>query len=114
MVAFKEIDSRAERSANAVYSLASSETNCLPLLPCGTLKKFLLQCTTISYESFNSSENDSESLVPQAKCGSATGIGINTGTCTVAGTSAVLGLGIGLVSVSVGRLQVEQAALSGA
>ncbi len=83
MVAFREINSRVERSANAVYSLANSETNCLQLLPCGTLNKFLLQCTTISYESFNSPENDSESLEP---CGSATGIGISTGTVT--GSSA--------------------------
>ncbi len=43
VVAFMAIDSIAEEVAKAVYILASSETNCLPILPLGTLNRFGFQ-----------------------------------------------------------------------
>ena len=71
MAAFRETDSRAERSAKAAYSLASSSTNCLPMFPCGTRKIFLFQCTTISNDSFSSLVNELASFLPHVKLGSA-------------------------------------------
>ena len=64
MAAFRETDSRAEPLAKAVYSLASSATNCLPLFPCGTLKIFLFQCTISSNDSFRLLVKDLASSFP--------------------------------------------------